>query len=142
MTGAVPRLSIEAASEWRPTSRNWPLNSFAWLSSVRTEKRMARERARCCQGLLILLHRRASLLTLLSVTLLHRIPAAEELYGQADTGSIQGTVHDRSGTPLPGAKVALTNQQSYLTKLTVTSREARYLFAEVKGGLYTISVEC
>ena len=48
---------------------------------------------------------------------------------QSLTGSISGTVADAQGGMLPGADVALTNQDSKTVQRTVTNTEGVFVFA-------------
>src|SRR5687768_2701563 len=50
---------------------------------------------------------------------------------QSLTGSISGTVADAQGGMLPGADVALTNQDSKTVQRTVTNGEGVFVFASV-----------
>src|ERR1700720_1330945 len=59
---------------------------------------------------------------------------------QVDTGTIQGTVNDPSGRPVPGAQVAINSQDTGLTLTTQTGSEGSYIFAPLHAGGYSISV--
>jgi hypothetical protein len=60
---------------------------------------------------------------------------------QSLTGSISGTVADAQGGMLPGADVALTNQDSKTVQRTVTNGEGVFVFASVPAGTYGVRVE-
>jgi hypothetical protein len=60
---------------------------------------------------------------------------------QSLTGSISGTVADAQGGMLPGADVALTNQNSKTVQRTVTNSEGVFVFASVPAGTYGVRVE-
>ena len=60
---------------------------------------------------------------------------------QSLTGSISGTVADAQGGMLPGADVALTNQNSKTVQRTVTNTEGVFVFASVPAGTYWVRVE-
>ena len=60
---------------------------------------------------------------------------------QSLTGSISGTVADAQGGMLPGADVALTNQDSKTVQRTVTNTEGVFVFASVPAGTYAVRVE-
>lgn len=60
---------------------------------------------------------------------------------QSLTGSISGTVADAQGAVLPGADVALTNQDSKTVQRTVTNTEGVFVFASVPAGTYSVRVE-
>ena len=59
---------------------------------------------------------------------------------QVDTGTIQGTVNDPSGRPVPGAQVAIHSQDTGLTLTTQTGSEGSYIFTPLHAGGYSISV--
>ena len=54
---------------------------------------------------------------------------------QSLTGSISGKVADAQGGMLPGADVALTNQDSKTVQRTVTNSEGVFVFASVRPAL-------
>jgi len=60
---------------------------------------------------------------------------------QVDNGGIRGTVKDRSGAVVSGAKVTLTNEGTSLVTETITSDDGNYSFVPVKIGTYTLAVE-
>ena len=60
---------------------------------------------------------------------------------QVDNGGIRGTVKDRSGAVVSGAKVTLTNEGTSLVTETITSDDGNYSFVPVKIGIYTLAVE-
>src|SRR5258707_15667271 len=60
---------------------------------------------------------------------------------QVDNGGIRGTVKDRSGAVVSGAKVTLTNEDTSLVTETITSDDGNYSFVPVKIGTYTLAVE-
>jgi hypothetical protein len=62
-------------------------------------------------------------------------------FSQVDSGGIRGTVKDRSGAVVSGAKVTLTNEDTSLTTETVTSDDGNYSFTPIKIGTYTLEVE-
>src|SRR5690349_23901386 len=55
--------------------------------------------------------------------------------------SIQGTVMDPQGTAVPGAKVTVTNQDTGVSRDTVTSGEGFYRISELPPGKYTVTLE-
>src|SRR5579871_2107230 len=60
-------------------------------------------------------------------------------FGQADQGSINGTVTDPSGSAIPGAQVTLTNVDTGLVLKAATDGSGFYTFSPVKIGHYTVS---
>ncbi len=65
--------------------------------------------------------------------------ASSPLYGQA-TGSLSGTVQDRSGAVLPGASVTATSQGTSAARETKTDDTGHYLLPLLPTGVYTIRV--
>ncbi len=64
------------------------------------------------------------------------------LFAQNTSGSITGTVQDASGAVIPGAQVALINQdQGVTTQHTVTNEAGIYLFGALPAANYTVTVE-
>jgi hypothetical protein len=55
--------------------------------------------------------------------------------------SLQGTVQDARGGIVAGAKVAVTNQGTGVTRDTITSAEGFYRISELPPGKYTVTVE-
>jgi hypothetical protein len=64
-------------------------------------------------------------------------PAQSQLY----TGSITGLVTDPSGASVPGAKVALVDQEKGYAFNAVTDSTGRYLFRSIPPGTYRLRVE-
>ena len=64
-------------------------------------------------------------------------PAVWAQYG----ASIQGTVQDKSGAAVVGAKVSVTNQATGATRYTVTSASGFYSVNGLTPGAYSVSVE-
>jgi tetratricopeptide (TPR) repeat protein len=82
-----------------------------------------------------------SLVNSLLAIFLFQFLAVLGLHSQDDAGSIFGTVRDRSGSLLMGAKVTLKNEATSATIFTVTSSDGRYLFRSLGAGIYTLGVE-
>lgn len=64
------------------------------------------------------------------------LPAAAQ-YGSA---SISATVVDRTGGVVPNAKVVLKNEESGITRETVTNASGVFVFPSVPPGSYTVTV--
>jgi Carboxypeptidase regulatory-like domain len=62
------------------------------------------------------------------------------LYGQAN-GSLAGTVTDKTGSVIAGAKVTVTSQATGLTRETKTDDSGHYLVPLLPVAVYTIHVE-
>src|ERR1051326_6228729 len=62
-------------------------------------------------------------------------------FGQANTGSIRGTVSDSSGAVVPGAKIGLTNVKTGVQSSTTTDGLGAYLFEFLPPGEYRVEAE-
>jgi hypothetical protein len=60
---------------------------------------------------------------------------------QTFRGTILGTVLDQSEAPVPGATVTVKNQDTGLTRTTVTEDAGTYQIPELPIGIYTVTVE-
>jgi len=67
--------------------------------------------------------------------------APMKMLAQVDTGAISGTVKDTSGAVIPGAKVAIINEDTGLSISTTSGSEGEYVFSPVKIGHYSVSAE-
>lgn len=65
---------------------------------------------------------------------------AMPLFAQVDTGTIQGTVTDRTGAILPGSTVTLINEATGLVQSTRASASGLYTFTPLRIGLYSVGV--
>ncbi len=72
----------------------------------------------------------------LSVCVLLLAPVA--LIAQT-TGTVEGTITDQSGAPLPGVSVELTSPNLQGTRTAVTSADGRYRFPSVPPGAYKVT---
>ena len=63
------------------------------------------------------------------------------IWAQSSTTSIRGTVTDKSGARLAGAKVALSNPERAIERTAVTGAEGQYEFQQLPPGTYVLSVE-
>ena len=64
------------------------------------------------------------------------LPAAAQ-----DTGTISGTVVDRSDQVLPGATITLTNEKTTEHRAAVTDARGDFSFRAIEPGLYTVAIE-
>ena len=62
-------------------------------------------------------------------------------YAQTATGQITGTVRDASGAVMPGVKVAVTNEQTGLTRQTVSGANGDYVIPLLPVGVYVVTGE-
>jgi len=88
------------------------------------------------------MHRRNRFLHFLLLALMVSsvsILACLSLYGQADTGSIQGTIKDQTGAVIPKAQVTLKNEGTNLALTTTSGADGSYIFSPVKIGTYEVS---
>jgi len=63
------------------------------------------------------------------------------LQAQVATGQINGTVTDRTGASVPGARVTLTNQATRVAEQRQTNANGYFVFINVQPGEYVMSVE-
>jgi hypothetical protein len=61
--------------------------------------------------------------------------------GQSITSSVAGTVTDSNGGAIPGAAVALINEQNGAMRNVVTNEDGQFNFPAVQPGVYTIRIE-
>jgi len=61
--------------------------------------------------------------------------------GQANTGSVNGTVKDTQGAAVPGAKVTIKNVATNIETTATTSDEGTFIFPIVPVGIYSVSAE-
>src|SRR6202171_2753673 len=62
-------------------------------------------------------------------------------FAQVDAGAISGTVKDSSGGVISGAKVTLANEDTSQQLSTTSGSDGEYVFAPIKIGHYSLSVE-
>lgn len=55
-------------------------------------------------------------------------------------GAISGTVTDQSGAVVPGAQITITNENTHLTRTTVTGSAGDYRVIDLPAGTYTVVV--
>ena len=67
------------------------------------------------------------------------LPASS--YAQRTTATVRGTVRDSTQAVLPGATVTVVNQDTGLTRATVTNSVGAYVAAELPIGRYKITAE-
>lgn len=63
------------------------------------------------------------------------------LYGQAQFGSISGTVKDASGAVIPGVSITITNAETGQSTQTTSSAVGDYLVPQLLPGRYSLSVQ-
>ena len=77
------------------------------------------------------------------VLLLLMLPATGALFNAnaqfLDQGALTGTVQDRTGAAIPGAKVTLDNPETNFKLTTTTDKGGVYNFSPVKIGNYTVT---
>src|SRR5260221_10798332 len=66
---------------------------------------------------------------------------AFELFGQAQSGTVVGTVADQAGAVVPSAKVTLVHQGTQFVRVTTTNANGQYSASSFPTGLLTITVE-
>src|SRR5580704_6009867 len=63
------------------------------------------------------------------------------LHGQAVTGTLLGTVTDRSGAVVGGAKITATEAQTGLIHESATNESGNFTFPDLPQGKYSVTVE-
>lgn len=81
---------------------------------------------------------RRRILVFLAFVLL--VSAQACVFGQA-TSRVTGTVQDKSGAIVVGAKVILTNEATNISVSTLTTSAGNYVFDGIVPGTYTVAVE-
>jgi hypothetical protein len=66
---------------------------------------------------------------------------ASGVYGQGYFGSVSGTLADKTGAAIAGAKVTLLDQDKGYRFTGISDETGRYLFRSVAPGLYTVIAE-
>ncbi len=66
--------------------------------------------------------------------------AVPVILGQANTGTLLGTVTDPSGAVVPGAKVNITERNTGVTRSTETTDAGYYAFPNLTPGVYTVNI--
>jgi len=69
------------------------------------------------------------------------LAATGTLFGQAQSGTIVGTVTDQAGAVIPGARVTLVNEGTQFTRATQANANGQYVAYSVPTGAYTITAE-
>jgi hypothetical protein len=64
--------------------------------------------------------------------------AGAPLMAQSTYGTILGTVHDRSGALLPGAKVTLLNEGTNAVRVQISDAQGDYAFKNIDPGKYMV----
>jgi len=64
-----------------------------------------------------------------------------DVWAQSTTGSIQGTVKDGAGAPVPGANVKAHDATTNLTQTAATGEDGVFVVPQLPPGSYTITVE-
>jgi outer membrane receptor protein involved in Fe transport len=77
------------------------------------------------------------LVSLLTILLLFSVWAL----GQAETGTISGTVVDKTGAAVTGAKVTAVSTGTGLTRSTVTASAGEYAIPSLPPAIYNITIE-
>ena len=67
--------------------------------------------------------------------------AAACLYGQFESGTVLGTVHDPSGANVANASVTLENTKTAVVLTSKTDSNGNYEFVNVRLGSYHVRVE-
>ncbi len=65
----------------------------------------------------------------------------EGAFAQVDSGTVMGIVKNPAGDGAHGAKILLKNEGTSISKSTYTRADGTYIFAPVKIGVYSVSVQ-
>ena len=79
------------------------------------------------------------LLTVAGAVLAAFVSMTSTSLAQTATGQITGTVRDASGAVMPGVKVAVTNEQTGLTRQTITGANGEYVIPLLPVGVYVVT---
>src|SRR5262249_40434500 len=66
---------------------------------------------------------------------------AGNAWAQTGTTSVRGTISDRSGASVPGAKLTLTNPEQGLSREATAGSNGEYEFLALQPGTYGMTVE-
>ncbi len=77
------------------------------------------------------------LISLLSILMLFSVWA----FGQAESGSINGTVTDKTGAVVVGAKVTATSVDTGLVRTTTTKSAGEYTITNLPPKTYDVTIE-
>jgi uncharacterized surface anchored protein len=66
--------------------------------------------------------------------------AASPAFGQAESGTISGTVRDSTGAVIPGATVTIKNAGTSMQRTTQTGSLGQYSIAGLPTGNYAVTV--
>lgn len=85
---------------------------------------------------------RSSLLNaiFLAVLVAAALCVARPASAQTVTANLSGVVTDASGSAVPGAKVALTDQATKVTRATTTNRDGSFSYTAINPSTYTLTV--
>ncbi len=75
------------------------------------------------------------------VALVFFLPRSEVVFGQADTGSITGTVNDPAGGVLAGVKITIIGVATNRQQTFVTDNDGRYSSGPLRVGEYRVEAE-
>src|SRR5262245_4367005 len=75
------------------------------------------------------------------LTLTFTLAFTLEIFPQAQSGTVVGTVTDQAGGAIPAVNVRLINEGTQFTRTAVTNANGQYVAYAMPTGLYTITVE-
>ncbi|HUR36215.1 MAG TPA: TonB-dependent receptor [Terriglobales bacterium] len=75
------------------------------------------------------------------VSLLVVLSMCFSAFAQSGTSRVTGTIQDRTGAVIPGAKVTLTNEGTKVAYTTTSSSTGLYAFDGVQSGSYSVTAE-
>ena len=75
------------------------------------------------------------------LTSLLLVCVAGPLFGQGPTGDIAGEIYDRTGAPVSGGQLILTNSVTEATRATTASSFGAYQFEQLSPSAYDLSID-
>ena len=81
------------------------------------------------------------LIGLLILVVVVSLFGAEALFGQTGTSSVRGTISDKSGSTVAGARVTVSSSAQALERSAETGASGEYEFLALPPGVYKLTVE-
>jgi outer membrane receptor protein involved in Fe transport len=85
--------------------------------------------------------KRVRVLYLMVLLVLPLVLVPSAMFGQATTGTIQGTITDIQGAAIPNCTVTVTNTGTGISRKLTTDEAGRYLASSLIPGIYEVDVE-
>ena len=82
-----------------------------------------------------------NLVSRLAIAALVLVGLQHSVYSQAVNATLLGAVSDTSGAVVPRVKVVITEQNTNVSKVSLTNESGNYIFPDLAPGTYTVTVE-